>query len=203
VFERSQTPVTIVRPTIVFGEEPNRDRDSLAAWLVAIQRGWFRFVGRGGSVANYLYVGDLVHACLLVADSDRATGEVYIVSDSCPLREFVGAAAGYLGVRMPGNLPAWLAYAAAIGLEGASRLTHFSPPLTVSRIRALTNRVVYSSGKARTELGFRPEVGWREGLRRTLEWYRENGLLPPLEHQYRLKDKGQRTKVEGSKLKDK
>ena len=125
-----------------------------------------------------------------MADSDRATGETYIVSDSCPLREFVGAAAGYLGVRMPGNLPAWLAYAGAIGLEGASRLTHFSPPLTVSRVKALTTRVVYSSGKVQKELGFSPEVGWREGLRRTLEWYWEDGLLPPLGQRNRIEDQG-------------
>ena len=111
-------------------------------------------------------------------ESDKAAGEVYIVSDSCSLRDFVGATAEFLGVNMPGNLPTWLAYTLAVGFEVAGRVAHFSPPLTVRRVRALASRVVYSSDKLRKELGFSPAVGWREGLRRTLEWYKRNKLLP-------------------------
>lgn len=178
-FKKYQVPVTAIRPTIVFGEGPNRDRDSLAMWLHAIQKGWFRFVGTGDSVANYVYVGDVVRACLLAAQSDKATGEVYIVSDSCPLHDFVGAAVEFLGVKMPGYLPTWLAYILAVVIEVSGRAAHFSPPLTVNRVKALTSSVVYSSEKFRKELGVSPTVGWREGLRRTIEWYRRNKLLSP------------------------
>jgi nucleoside-diphosphate-sugar epimerase len=176
-FKKFQLPVAIVRPTNVFGEGPGQDRDSLAAVLAAIQKGWFRFVGTGDSVANYIYVGDVVKVCLLLAETDKATGEIYIVSDSCSLRAFVGAATEFLGVGMPGHLPTWLAYILAMGLEVAGKVANFSPPLTVSRVRALTSRAVYSSGKLREELSSSPAVGWREGLRRTLEWYRRNKLL--------------------------
>jgi len=173
-----QIPVSLIRPTIVFGEEANQDRDSLALWLAAIQKGWFRFIGAGDPVANYIYVGDVVKACLTLAENDKATGKVYIVSDSCLLHDFVGAAAQFLGVEMPGHLPSWLAYTLAAGFEVAGRVANFSPPLTVSRVRAVTSRVVYSSEKLRKELGFSPVVGWREGLRRTLEWYKGQGVLP-------------------------
>lgn len=177
--ETLHVPVTVIRPTSVFGEEPTHENDRWAAWLNTLQKGWFRFVGTGDSMANYVYVGDVVRACLLLAESDKTTGEVYIVSDSCPLRDFVGAAVGFLGVPMPGSLPTWLAYTLARGFEVAGRLAHFSPPLTMSRVRALTNRGVYSSDKLRRELGFSPPVGWREGLRRTVEWYKRNGSLAP------------------------
>jgi nucleoside-diphosphate-sugar epimerase len=170
-------PGTVIRPPNVFGEERPQNGDLWLAWLTAIQKGWFRFVGTGDSVANYIYVGDLVRACLLVPESDKAAGEVYIVSDSCSLRDFVGAAAQFLGVEMPGHLPTWLAYTLAAGFEVAGKLAHFSPPLTVSRVRALTNRSMYNSNKLREELGFKPAVGWREGLRRTVEWYKRNKLL--------------------------
>lgn len=176
-FEKFHMPVTLIRPTIVFGEEPNRDRDSLAMLLTALQKGWFRFVGTEDSVANYIYVGDVVKVCLLLAETDKATGEVYIVSDSCPLRAFVGAAAEFLGVGMPGHLPTWLAYILAGGFEVGARVANFSPPLTVGRVRALTSRIFYSNDKLRKKLGFSPTVGWREGLRRTLEWYERKNVL--------------------------
>jgi nucleoside-diphosphate-sugar epimerase len=176
--KKSQVPATVIRPPNVFGEERPQNGDVWLAWLTAIQKGWFRFIGIGDSVANYIYVGDVVRACMLLAETDEAVGEVYIVSDSCSLRDFVGATAEFLGVNMPGNLPTWLAYTLAVGFEVAGKVAHFSPPLTVRRVRALTSRIVYSSDKLRRELGFSPVVGWREGLRRTLEWYRQQGLLP-------------------------
>jgi nucleoside-diphosphate-sugar epimerase len=178
-FKESQLPVTVIRPTIVFGEGTNQNHDSLVSLLSAIKKGCFRFVGTGKSSFNYIYIGDVVRACLFLAETDKATGKVYIVSDSCSLRAFVGAAVEFMDVRMPGSVPTWLAYTIAIGFEMAAKLTHFSPPLTVGRVRALTSRVVYSSDKLREELGFSPPIGWREGLRRTLEWYNRNRLLPP------------------------
>ena len=172
-----QMPVTVIRPTIVFGEEPNRDRDSLLAWLIAIQKGWFRHIGSDNTVANYVYVGDVVRACLLVAEKNKAIGEVYIVSDSCPLRDFVGAATEFLDVKMPGNMPILLAYILAGGFEIAGRVAHFSAPLTVSRVKALTSRIAYRSDKIRKRLGFAPKVGWREGLRRTVAWYKREDMI--------------------------
>jgi nucleoside-diphosphate-sugar epimerase len=176
--KKYQVPVTVLRPTIVFGEGSNKDHDSLARWLYTIQKGWFRFTGSGDAVANYVYVGDVVQACLLVAKNAKATGKVYIVSDSCSLCDFVSTATEFLGVKMPGKLPTWLAYILAGGFQMAGKVARLSPPLTVGRVKALRNRVVYSSDKIRKELGFSPTVGWREGLRRTIEWYRKNKLLP-------------------------
>ncbi len=157
--KRFQLPVTVIRPTSVFGEEPTHDDDRWAVWFKSLLKGRFRFFGAGDSVANYVYVGDVVGACLLVAASEKTTGEIHIVSDSCPLRDFVCAAAGFLGVETPGTLPVWLGYAGAMAFEMAGKLARFSPPLTVSRVRALTNRSIYGSQKLRADVGFRPTFG--------------------------------------------
>lgn len=176
-FKNLRLPVTIVRPSIVFGEGIKQGHDSFAAWLKTIRKGWFRFIGSRDAVANYVYVEDVVQACLGLADSLESVGKVYIVSDSCSMHTFVGSAAEFLGAKMPGNMPVWLAYGLSIGLEMTGKVVNFSAPLTVSRVRALRSRVVYSSDKLREELPFKPVVGWREGLRRTIEWYKRNNLL--------------------------
>jgi nucleoside-diphosphate-sugar epimerase len=51
-----------------------------------------------------------------------------------------------------------------------------SPPLTLGRVHALTTRCAYSPERLR-RLGIVPRVGVREGLRRTVAWYRTHGML--------------------------
>jgi nucleoside-diphosphate-sugar epimerase len=171
-------PVTIVRPTIIFGEGRKRGADSFATWLTMIQKRRFWFIGSGDYVANYIYVGDVVEACMLIAKRSDAIGEVYIVSDPCTMREFVGTIADILDVKYPRmSIPRPLAYLIAANLQIISRIAGFSPLLTVNRVRALTNPTLYSAEKIRKELGFIPPLGFREGLRRTIQWYRDNGIL--------------------------
>jgi nucleoside-diphosphate-sugar epimerase len=50
-------------------------------------------------------------------------------------------------------------------------------PLTVSRVRALTDQRLFSMEKIKEELGFQPRFGIVEGLQRTLVWYEREGLL--------------------------
>jgi len=177
-FKKYGMPVVILRPTIAFGEGQRRGPDSFAHWLRAIQSGRFRFIGRGNYMANYVYVGDVVAACIRLAESEGTSGQVYIVSDPCPLREFVGAIAEILGVALSQrHIPIWLACLAALGLQAAGKVLGFSPPLTLSRVKALTNPTLYSSHKIEHELEFKPPVGYREGLRRTIRWYQERGVL--------------------------
>jgi dTDP-D-glucose 4,6-dehydratase len=49
--------------------------------------------------------------------------------------------------------------------------------LTIARVRALSNRTVFRSIRIQSELGWRPEVGYRAGLHRTVQWYRQTGQL--------------------------
>jgi len=173
-------PVTILRPTVVFGEGPRRGKDSFGQWLRAIQSGRFWPIGRGSYVANYIYVKDLVQGCVLAANSEKAVGETYILSDPCPLKEFIAMMAGALGKKIPRFfIPVPLAYLAAAGSEIVGTLLGMSFPLTLNRVRALTSRRLYSSRKIRQELGFTPKIGLADGIRRTVVWYVDNGLLLP------------------------
>jgi nucleoside-diphosphate-sugar epimerase len=40
-----------------------------------------------------------------------------------------------------------------------------------------THNRSFNCQKAQKEIGFTPEVPWRDGVRRTLAWYQEKGLL--------------------------
>ena len=163
----SQTniPVSILRVANVFGEGTRLSADSMLAWLQSIQRGRFIYFDRQ-SVANYIYVEDVVSACLYASNA-LAQG-TYIITDSCALVDFVDACVGALGSKHPQITIPWpIAYWIAFLAERVIR----NSPLTVSRARALSNRTLYRS-KRSVELGWSPPIGFREGLRRTVAWYR-------------------------------
>lgn len=162
-------PATVVRATIVFGARQVGQEDAFVRWVKAIQSGRFHFVGREHYVANYIYVEDLVSASVRLAEREKASGEVYIVSDSCRLTEFVRAIAEILDVKLPtSGIPLWIAYSVASILQGCGALMGFSPPITFRQLSALTNRAFYSSAKIERDLSFKPPLGYREGLRRTI-----------------------------------
>ena len=51
------------------------------------------------------------------------------------------------------------------------------PPLYRRRVDFFTKSRAFDISRARNELGYAPRVGLREGIRRTLEWYRRAGWL--------------------------
>jgi nucleoside-diphosphate-sugar epimerase len=62
-------------------------------------------------------------------------------------------------------------------LSALCRPLGLDPPLAPARVRTLTQSRLYDISRAAERLGFRPEVGLDEGLKRTVNWYLENGHL--------------------------
>jgi nucleoside-diphosphate-sugar epimerase len=53
-----------------------------------------------------------------------------------------------------------------------------SSEVTPAAIRYFTRTGTYSIEKARSQLGYEPAVGLDEGMRRSEQWLRAEGLLP-------------------------
>jgi UDP-glucuronate 4-epimerase len=104
--------------------------------------------GDGSSSRDYTYVGDIVSGVLLAAD--RASGcEVFNLGNGAPvlLSAFIEALEETLGQR---------AFVRVVGRQ----------PGDVERTCA-------DISKARRMLGYAPSTDFREGLRKTVQWYRE------------------------------
>lgn len=176
-FHDHRTPVTILRPTIVFGIGRKREQDSFASWMQAIQAGRFRFIGHGEYIANYIYAEDVAAACIHVTKHERALGEIYIVADSCPLHDFVQKAADLLKAPPPSTIPLWIAQVAASGSSILEKTIGMTLPLTRTRVQALTSTTTFSSQKLYQTLGFEPKVGYQEGLKQVIRWYQAQGVI--------------------------
>ncbi|HHZ78790.1 MAG TPA: NAD-dependent epimerase/dehydratase family protein, partial [Candidatus Lambdaproteobacteria bacterium] len=73
--------VSIVRPSLVYGPGV---KGNLAKMRSGIEKGWFPPLPETGNHRSMIHVDDLVRALLLVAEDDRANGEIFIATDGVP-----------------------------------------------------------------------------------------------------------------------
>ena len=160
--------LTVARPGMVFGPRA-------ATWTVGMCRavcgGERVLIGDGGGHFHPLYVDDLMDALLACAASPRAAGEAYnFCQEPVTFRAYLSEY-GELCGREPKALPIWVArlMVAANGLPGVDL------PLDETWLELATNRLRFSTKKARRELRWTPRVGYEQGMERTREWLRSAG----------------------------
>lgn len=172
-----RVPVTIARPGWIYGP---RDRGSFARFATMITRGRMIVVGSGANHLPLVYAGDAALGLLLAADADP-NGRAYLLVNDEPVtqREFLAAIAAELGVAAPSRrIPYRLALTMGASAEAAARLARrrSPPPLMRYGLQMLGGENRFVITRARRELGFAPQVGMREGVRRSVAWYRSAQL---------------------------
>ena len=98
--KESDMRVSIIRPSLVYG--PNA-KGNLQLMLSGVKKGWFPPLPETGNKRSMIHVDDLVLAILLVANDDRANGEIFIATDGVPhsSREIYNAMCGVAGKSIP------------------------------------------------------------------------------------------------------
>jgi nucleoside-diphosphate-sugar epimerase len=175
IAQRTALPLVIARPGLVYGPG---DRH-LLGWFRAIRGGYYRVIGPGTNHLHPIYIADAVRALLLCVAAASPAGRAYHLVGSRPItmRELSDAIGLAVGRPVPRtHLPASWAFAVGATLE-ALPVPRRLLPLTRSRVRFMLQNREYDGSRARTELGFEPAVDLATGLRRTVTWYRDNGLL--------------------------
>lgn len=173
---RTGLPVTVVRPISMFGPG---DRRMLKLFRM-IDAGWFVRVGDGEVYFQPAYVDDVVKGFLLCLGNPAAVGEAFIVGgdEYVTLNRLAEIIGEELGVEWRTvTLPMAPVLAAASVCERLCRPLGIEPPLHRRRVGFYRNDRAFSIEKARRILGFEPDVSLREGVRRTVESYREVGWL--------------------------
>jgi 2-alkyl-3-oxoalkanoate reductase len=168
-------PVTIVRPGWIYGP---RDVASFGRFAALILERRMIVVGSGENRVPLIYVRDAAKGLLLAADARQAVGRTYLLVNDEPVtqRDYLNAIADELGAPQPNrHIPYRLGVLLGAVAETGARLTlrEKPPPFMRYGIQLLGGENAFDVGRARRELGFSPEVGYVEGVRRTAGWYRE------------------------------
>ncbi len=168
---------TVVRPGDVYGPA-SRPWTILPVEAIAAGRFFLPAMGRG--IHSPVYVDDLVSGVLLAAAADEAAGQVFTISGGIGVtcNEFFGHYSRMLGKPPPRRVPTAVAMALAAIPETAAWISGGTTELRRASVIYMTRTGTYSIEKARRMLGYEPEVGLAEGMRRSEQWLREAGLIP-------------------------
>jgi nucleoside-diphosphate-sugar epimerase len=161
----------VVRP----GVFPFGPGDRLA--LPELIRNHRRYLHVAGGQARLCtaYAPNLAEGLALCGTVPRAAGEVYVIADdeTPTWRGLIERLFAGVGLVAPERgVPLWAAMAAATAAEGVSAFSRKPPLINRYRVALAGRDCVFTSAKAKTQLGYRPRVGLEEALERTCAWLR-------------------------------
>jgi dihydroflavonol-4-reductase len=173
---RTGLPVTIARPTGIYGPGDRR----LLKLFKGVARRRFVVLGSGHIFYHLTYIDDLVEGFRLCGEVPVAANRTYILAggEVTTLNELIAIIAEEAHVAPPAwKLPVWPVWLAGAACEAICVPLGIEPPLYRRRVDFFTKSRAFDIARARAELGYAPQVGLREGIRRTLQWYREHEWL--------------------------
>jgi nucleoside-diphosphate-sugar epimerase len=127
-----------------------------------------------------VYVDDVVAGLIRAATVPKAAGEIITLSGGVgvPTGEYFDGYARLLGRRAVPRLPRAAMLAAAATQAGIANRLGRTIELSPAAVHYLADRRgTYSIAKAADLLDWRPQVGLDEGMARTGDWLRAEGLL--------------------------
>ena len=158
VASESQMKIAIVRPTAVYGRWDNFDPTSSHVIPSLIKKAVDRqdpygVWGSGTEIRDFLHISDLARGCIMALETYPECDPINLgYGKTVTIREIVETILGVSGYN-PHRI-------------------QFQP----DRPSTASVRVVDTT-KARRILGFEPQISLEEGLRDTLEWYRQQSEI--------------------------
>lgn len=171
-------PLTVVRPPAVYGP---REQDILT-FFRAVSHGLCPIIGGGREdLLSLVHVNDLVGGMVEATESTKTIGGTYFLGSREPstweeVRDVTVDVIGrkVVTVRIPPNLVRWVGTA----VERVAGLFGEYPPLNREKaVEIVSACKACSSARAGAHFGYAPGVSLEEGIRSTIEWYRQAGWI--------------------------
>lgn len=174
--EEGAMEIVIVRPTSQYG--PGDFRMLKMFRMIKHQR--FLLIGPCREYFHAVYIDDLVRGYQCILDTKDLNGQIFFIGGEryLSLQEYIHTVARALGVKKPYiRVPYWPMYFAGWLCEVVCKPFGIEPPLHRRRIKFFKNNRAFNISKAKRVLGYAAQVELDEGMRRTVDWYRSEGLL--------------------------
>lgn len=182
---RDRFPLVFIRPPMVYGP---KDRGVFLLVRTVAQRviPLLPTEGGGSKRLSVIHVSDLVRGMILAANQELRSstvqsGEVFFLAEDRIYtdREILRVLSQALGVKaITFSIPKWLLVALAHLAGWLAKFTGRHSLLNPDKLNEMLPAAwICSNVKAKSELGFIPQVSMESGMTETVGWYRENGWL--------------------------
>lgn len=174
---RKGMETVILRPAAIYGPG---DPERFYMIFKRVNKGFFPMFGSGRTYYHPLYIDNLVDALMLAMEPGKGVGEAYLIADEeyVEIETLVRKTAQALGVevKIP-HFPVMPLVIAGHICEKLCRPFNITPPIFPRRVDWYRQNRAFRIDKAKRELGYAPKIDLDEGLKRTGEWYRQEGYL--------------------------
>ena len=169
-------PISIFRPAGIYGPGDMR----FLKLIKSIKNGRFLMIGSGEIDYHMVYIDDLVDGIMLCGEKEEAVGNIYILAggEIVTLNHLVEIISNFVGSKPPSfKVPFAPVYWAGYLCEIVCKPFGISPPIFRRRVDFFRKTRSFDISKAKNELGYQPNVNLETGLKRTIDWYTQEGLL--------------------------
>jgi nucleoside-diphosphate-sugar epimerase len=169
-------PIVVIRISETYGPGDRR----LLKLFKTIKKKMFVMIGSGRNLHHPIYIDDLTDALILAATSEKAMGEIVVVTgkDYVTTNEMVNVIATELAAKIPKlRIPLPFMLFMAVLAENILRPMRIQPPIHRRRLDFFRKGFRFSTSEAFDHLGFLPKYGFAQGIQETARWYGEMGYL--------------------------
>ncbi len=174
-FIQGKIETVILRPCWFYGPgQPARQ----TRLMKMIRDGNVPLFGDGRNLRSMTYIDDVCDALLLAEEREIVKGETYWIADERPYTtlEIYETIAELLGVELKTrNIPGFFSEIATLADWILQKIHMYQTEIHV--VGELNKNIACSIEKAKKDLDYKPKIGLREGMRRSIEWAREQGVL--------------------------
>ncbi len=176
---KHQLNATVIHPVWVYGER--EFSSGFYEYMKSVKSGVPFGPGSKKNLFPVIYVRDLAQAYHLVLQYAPDGFNSYIIGDkTIPKQEEIfSLICQEMCVRKPMNIPKAIAWPIGFMAElTASLLKMKNPPfLTRARVNIFYDSICFSTQKAEDELSFSCRFSLEEGIKNTVQWYKDNRLI--------------------------
>ncbi|HEY9186661.1 MAG TPA: NAD(P)-dependent oxidoreductase [Ignavibacteria bacterium] len=172
-----ELPLTIIRPPAIYGP---RD-EAIYQYFLAVSKGLISLIGFSDKFISIIHSHDLINGIMLAAENENAIGEIYNISSEKyyswkDIGDICKKAIGRKTITI--RLPHFLVYTVAAFSQLFGYLTTKGAVFNIEKARDFTQKYwILSPEKAIKQLGFKQEVSLEDGIKSTIEWYKQNGWM--------------------------
>ncbi|MGC1404160.1 MAG: NAD-dependent epimerase/dehydratase family protein [Thermodesulfobacteriota bacterium] len=176
-FYKRGMKTVILRPAAIYGPG---DPERFYMIFKRAAKGAFPMFGNGKTLYHPLYIDNLIDAFMLAMEEDKGNGQAYLIADEeyLGIEELVRKVGWAMGIEVKiKHYPIIPLIIAGHVFEKLCKPFKITPPIFPRRVDWYRQNRAFKIDKAKKELGYQPRVGIDEGLKRTAEWYKQEGYL--------------------------